>query len=153
MPDVFISYSSQDGILARQFKEYMTNHGIESFLAEINIEPGSKWKNSIIEAFNQSKWIFFLATPSACASKAVMHEIGGALFGKKELITVLCDMDPKQLPEWIQDTQAINLRKQDEIIGTIQKIAETIKSDKFKAGLVAGGLAAFAALILFSDDK
>jgi hypothetical protein len=150
MPDVFISYSSLDGALARQFRDYMVQHGIEPFLAEINIEAGTKWKDSIIEALRQSKWVFFLATPAACASTAVMHEIGGALFGKKELITVLCGVGKNELPEWIKDTQAVDLKKQEEIISKIQKIAETVKSDKFVAGLVAGGLLLFGAWALSS---
>jgi hypothetical protein len=153
MPNVFISYSSHDGILARQFHDYMAQHGIESFLAEISIQTGAKWKDSIIEALAQSKWVFFLATPAACASTAVMHEIGGALFGKKELITVMCGVDPQQLPDWIQDTQAINLSKQEEVIATIQRIAGTVRSDKFAAGLVAGGLLAFGLWALSEGKK
>jgi len=144
MPDVFISYSSSDGVLARQFRDYMAQHGIDAFLAEISIEGGAKWKDSIIEALTQSKWVFFLATPAACASQAVMHEIGGALFGKKQLITVLCGIGPKQLPAWVQDTQAVDLKKQEEVISTVQKIAKIVRSDKFIAGLIAGSLLAFA---------
>jgi hypothetical protein len=149
MPDVFISYSSQDSILAEQFRVFMVQHGIDVFLAAISIEPGSKWKESIIEALNQSRWVFFLATPSACTSQAVMHELGGALFTKKKIISVLCGVAPGQLPEWVRDRQAIDLEEKDQIVSTVEKIADAIRSDKFLAGLVAGGLVLFALWLVF----
>jgi hypothetical protein len=122
MPDVFISYSSQDSILAEQFRAFMAQHGIDVFLAEISIEPGKKWKDSIINALNQSEWVFFLATPSACNSQAVMHEIGGALFAKKEIISVLCGITPRQLPDWIRDRQAIDLKEKAKIVSQLKKL-------------------------------
>ena len=153
MPHVFISYSSQDSILAEQFRAFMAQHGIDVFLAEISIEPGRKWKDSIIDALNRSRWVFFLATPSACSSQAVMHELGGALFSKKEIISVLCGIAPRELPEWVRDRQAIDLREKDKIVSTVQKIATTIRSDKFIAGLVAGGLVVFALWLVFGRKK
>lgn len=152
MPDVFISYSSHDGVLARQLRDFMAQHGIDAFLAEISIEAGADWKDSIVEALTQSKWVFFLATPAACASKAVMHEIGGAVFGRKQLITVMCDVSRDALPDWVTDKQTVDLKNQEQVIGAIQQIAETVRSDRFAAGLVAGGLLLFG-VWAFSEGK
>jgi hypothetical protein len=149
MPDAFISYSSKDSELAHQFHAFLGQHGINAFLAEISIEPGKKWKDSIIEALNQSQWVFFLATPFSCNSQAVMHELGGALFSKKKIVSILCSIALSQLPEWIRDRQAIDLREKDKIISTVQEISNTIKSDKFQAGLIAGGIFAFALCLIF----
>jgi hypothetical protein len=153
MPDVFISYSSRDRTLAEQFRTFMVQYDIDVFLAKISIEPGKKWKEAIINALNQCRWVFFLATPSACSSQAVMHELGGALFSKKEIISVLCGITPSQLPEWVRDRQAIDLREKDKIVSTVQRISTTIKSDKFTAGLIAAGLVAFALWLLLGRKK
>ena len=153
MPHVFISYSAQDSLLAKKFHTFMVQHNIDVFLAEISIEPGAKWKDSIIAALNESRWGFFLATPSACNSDAVKHELGGALFSKKEIISVLCGISPRQLPEWIRDRQAIDLREEDKIVTAVKTISTTIRSDKFVAGLIAGGLIAFALWLFLGRKK
>lgn len=78
-----------------------------------------------------------------------MHELGGALFTKKKIISVLCGVAPGQLPEWVRDRQAIDLEEKDQIVSTVEKIADAIRSDKFLAGLVAGGLVLFALWLVF----
>ena len=153
MPDVFISYSSQDRGLAEKFRIFLMQHDIDVFLAEISIEPGKKWKDSIIDALNKSTWIFFLATPNACNSKAVMHELGGAIFSKKEIISILCGISPRQMPEWIQDRQAIDLREGDKIVSTVQRISNTVRSNKFLAAVIAGCLVFFALSVVFGRKK
>jgi hypothetical protein len=148
MPDVFISYSSKDSTIATQFRDYLSQLGVNAFLAEIDIPTGAKWKDSIISALNQSKWLFFLATPSSCKSTAVMHEVGAALFSKKQLIVILCDVSLAELPEWINDTQAVDLKDKEKLKAIMEKVAEEVRNDKFTAGVVAAGLLAFAYAIL-----
>jgi hypothetical protein len=153
MPDIFISYSSKDSGLARQLADYLKQHELEVFLAEISLKPGEKWKDSIIAAFREAKWVFFLATPASCTSEPVMHELGGAIMMEKNLVTLMYGVQPKELPEWVQDRQAIDLRERDQIATFIQSVADVVKSDKFVAGLVAGGLLAFGAWLLLEKSK
>lgn len=153
MPDVFISYSSKDGKLAHQLAGYLEQHGLDVFLAELSLEPGEKWKDAIVAAFRDSKWVFFLATPASCASQPVMHELGGAIMMQKNLVTLMHGVNPGQLPEWVRDRQAIDLRERDRIASFIKSVAEVVKSDKFIAGLVAGGLLAFGAWLFFGKSK
>ncbi len=153
MPDIFISYSSKDGELARQLTADLKLHELEVFLAEISIQPGEKWKESIVAAFREAKWVFFLATADSCASQPVMHELGGAIMMQKHLICLLHNVQPQQLPEWLRDRQAINLADRSRITQLVRKTAETVQSDKFVAGLVAAGLLAFAAYLLLKKSK
>jgi hypothetical protein len=151
MPDIFISYSSKDKPLAEQLEKDLRQHELQPFLAELNIEPGAKWKDSIVEALRQSRWLFFLATPESCCSIPVMHELGGAIFLRKKLVALMWGVSAGQLPQWIQDGQAIDLKERDKITSFVQKIAAKVKSDKFVAGLVAGGLLLFGAWLLLKS--
>jgi hypothetical protein len=153
MPDVFISYSSKDGDLARRLAEYLKQHELEVFLAELSLQPGEKWKDGIVAAFREAKWVFFLATPASCTSQPVMHELGGAIMMEKNLVSLMHGVQPKELPEWVRDRQAIDLSERDRITQFIQSVAEVVKSDKFIAGLVAGGLLAFGAYLLMKNSK
>lgn len=145
MPDVFVSYSAKDSQLAKQLEAFLRQNNLEVFLAELSIQPGARWKDSIIQAMNESRWIFFLATPESCKSTPVMHELGGALFLKKNLVSLLWQVTPRDLPDWVQDRHAIRLEEKQKIVTYVQRVAATVKSDKFIAGLVAGGLICFVA--------
>jgi hypothetical protein len=153
MPDIFISYSAKDGDIARQLAADLKQHELQVFLAEISIQPGEKWKESIVSAFREAKWVFFLATPASCASQPVMHELGGAIMMQKQLICLLHGVQPKELPEWVRDRQAIDLADRSRIAQLVCMTAETVQSDKFIAGLVAAGLLAFAAYLLLRKSK
>lgn len=153
MTDVFISYSSKDSELACRLADDLKQHELDVFLAELSLKPGEKWKDSIITAFREAKWVFFLATPESCSSQPVMHELGGAIMMQKNIVTLMHEVQPKELPEWVRDRQAINLCERDRIATFIQSVADVVKSDKFKAGLVAGGLLAFGAWLLLKNSK
>lgn len=148
MADIFISYSAKDSDLANKLKQFLEEHELSVFLAEISINPAEKWKDSIIAAFRECKWVFFLATPSSCKSTPVMHKIGGALFMQKKMVSLMCGINPEMLPEWIQDTQALDIKDREKVTSFIRDLADTIRSDKFVAGLVVGGLLAFGAYLI-----
>ena len=148
MSDIFISYSAKDSDLANKLKQFLEEHELSVFLAEISIKPSDKWKDSIISAFRECKWVFFLATPDSCKSTPVMHEIGGALFMQKKMVSLMCDITPDKLPEWVQDTQALDIKDREKVTSFIRDLADAIKGDKFIAGLVVGGLLAFGTYVL-----
>jgi hypothetical protein len=82
-----------------------------------------------------------------------MHELGGALFAKKAIISILCGISARQLPEWIQDRQAIDLRKKEQIVSTVQKIATKCRLGNFLAGMIAMCLIGFALWLFFGRKK
>lgn len=144
MPTVFISYSSNDGETARQLHTALTLAGATPFLAELNQAPGVTWKEEILENLRQSQWVFFLATPNSCRSQAVAHEIGASLALKKKFIPILCGVNSSELPDWVDDIQAIDLRDAGRITQLVQQIGETVKSEKFWTGVVVAVLVGLA---------
>ena len=152
-PDVFISYSSKDGELARRLADYLKQHELEVFLAELSIQPGAEWKNSIVAALRGARWFFFLATPASCASTPVMHEIGGAIFLQKEFVSLLDGVSPAQIPAWVQSKHAVDLRDTEKVSAFIQATAEKVKSDKALTAVVTAGLLALGGYLVLKNSK
>jgi hypothetical protein len=135
----FISYSTKDEDLAKKLHALTSMAGIETFLAGISIEPGSNWTDVIFKKLDEAEWVFFLASKSACESHAVQQEIGASLIQKKTIIPLLIDIGPEELPGWVGNHQAINLKDSPDILhSAIEKIASKIKVDKFWAGVIVG---------------
>ncbi len=142
MADVFISYSEQDREKAAEVHSLISSYGIQTFLAGISLEAGADWSQEIIDNLKNSQWVLFLASKSACESAAVQQEIGMALGTGKEIIPVIWEIEPEQLPAWTKGKQAIDLSKGDveALQPIISKISKKVKSDEFTGGLIIAAL-------------
>ena len=71
---------------------------------------------------------------------------------QKNLIPIVWDMDPSELPAWLKSVQAIDMREQTlvELQRQIVSIAQRIKEDKNQALLILG--AVFLALFVLSRE-
>lgn len=150
MPDIFISYSSADQKLATFLHEHLTAEGVSVFMASVSLLPGQRWPQEILRALQESSWVLFLASKAACASPWVQQELGAALITQKKLVPVVWDMQPSELPGWIQHIQALNLAGMslDQAKAHMAAIASRIKADKanglLAVGLIVAGLLAFS---------
>ncbi len=153
MPDVFISYSTKDEILARKLKVALDSLGVKTFLASISLKAGMNWKEEILQNLRDSKWVFFLATKYSCESKAVMHEIGGSLVLEKELIPLMWGISHEELPDWAKDRQAIDLQdlNNPEVKQLIEHVAEKVKADRFIGTLILGALGVLLLYAIFNE--
>lgn len=153
MPDVFFSYSSKDEDLARNLMDVLNSLGVNTFLASVSLLPGKQWKEEIFKNLRESKWVFFLATKHSCESRAVMHEIGGALILEKKLIPLMWGVSTDELPEWIQDRQAIDLKSptDEKARELIEQVVEKVKADRIIGYLVLGALGALLIYALMKD--
>jgi hypothetical protein len=151
MADVFISYSSQDSHIAQRLYTVLTTVGIQTFLAEISLQPGTRWKPQILNNLRQSKWFLFLATPNSCNSDAVKHEIGAALVLNKNLVPILVHVSPQDLPNWVKDHQAVDSTNPEQFQKFLTSLGSHIRSDKAKTVAVVIGLVLFFGLLLSED--
>ena len=105
----------------------------------------------IMENLKSSKWIIFLASRAACSSTFVNQEIGGALYASKNLIPIVWDMDPSELPGWARNVQAIDMSGK-QTVGELQKeiasIAQRIKQDKSQELMIILGAVILGFLFL-----
>lgn len=144
MSDCFISYTTKDKPFALAVHRDLSAHGVDVFMAAISLRPGDKWTPKILAAVDASPWVILLASRAACASGFVQQEIGRALGGSKKLIPVVWDMEPHDLPGWLNQYQALDVRGMTpaQIQARIVAIAKTIKQDKNQGLVIAAGLIA-----------
>lgn len=154
MPDCFISYSSNDERFAEAVHQDLSARGLSVFMARISLRPGERWTAKVQQALSQSTWIIFLASKTACASPYVQQEIGAALIAQKELIPVVWEMAPSELPGWTNQVQALDIRNQTpaQIRTRIIYLAQQMKATKDKGFLIGVALVAGFFLLLENSD-
>lgn len=71
-----------------------------------------------------------------------MHELGGSLVLEKEIVPLMWGISPEDLPDWVQDRQAIDLQSpnDEKARELIERVAKKVKADRFIATLVLGAL-------------
>lgn len=110
MSTCFVSHATRDAAFAQFVTQRLRSAGIPTFLAPVSIEPGVRWSDAIRKELDSSSVVFFLASKEACRSQSVLMEIGGAWLRGKTIIPITWDIEPSELPSWISETQAIDLR-------------------------------------------
>ena len=142
MPDVFISYSTNDDQLAQFVRRHLIDEHLNVFLASISLKPGKRWTPQILSALKSSEWVFFLASKDAVASSYVQQELGAALITGKKIVPIMWNVTPSQLPGWISHFKGLDLRGAtlETITEKVSALAKEVKADKVKGQLVAGAL-------------
>ena len=142
MPDCFISYSAVDNTLAQFVNQELTRQGLTVFMASMSLKAGDNWSEMILGNLRASSWIIFLASREACKSAYVLQETGMALILGKKLVPIVWDIDPTELPGWVNRHQALNLKNAtvEQIPAQIAQIAEAVKQDRNKGIVIAGAL-------------
>ncbi|WMJ09633.1 toll/interleukin-1 receptor domain-containing protein [Nitrosomonas sp. sh817] len=155
MTHIFISYSSKDESIARQLYSAISGLGIEPFLASISLQPGSQWSKEILSSLKKAQWVLFLASESACQSQAVQQELGAAVISGKEIIPIILDIEPEQLPAWIKELQAIDIRNGnvEELREVLKGIANKIRWDQVTTALLIGAIIGVIAGVMLSRAK
>jgi TIR domain len=154
MIDCFISYSSNDEPFATAVYRDLTAHDLSVFMAKISLNPGDNWSQNVLHALTKSTWVIFLASKAACALPYVQQEIGGALTTQKKLIPAVWQMAPSELPGWVNQIHALDIRNQtpEQIQARIIDLAQQIKATKDKGGLIAAALVAGFIWLLGKSD-
>ena len=150
MHEIFISYANDDEQIARFVQLHLSTEGVKAFLASTSVEPGEKWSNTVLAALKQSRIVVFLASAKACNSAYVQQELGIAIGDNKEVIPVIWNISPEQLPGWIQQLHTLDLRKANiaEAQAAIAAIATRLKEGKIMdlaklVALILAGVAIF----------
>ena len=152
MTDCFISYSNHDQRLAEFVHSELRNHGVAAFMASASLQPGQHWSEEILTNLRNSKLVILLASRAACASAFVNQEIGGAVLASKQLVPIVWDMNPTELPGWARQVQAIDLRgaTMPDLRAKVAGIAGRMKQEQMQMLLIAGAVL-FGLLVLASS--
>lgn len=154
MPDCFISYSNDDERFATAVYKDLSAHNLSVFMAKISLNLGACWAQETLRALENSTWVIFLASKAACRSPYVQQEIGGALLAKKKIIPVVWEMPPSELPGWLNQIQALDIRNQTPLQtqARIIHLAQQMKTTKENGLLVGAALVAGFIWLLGNSD-
>ena len=78
-PDVFISYSSKQDVLAHRIFNTLSQKGISCWIAPDSIPPGSSYIDEISEGLGITQLTVLVLTPDAEKSRWVKKEIGASI--------------------------------------------------------------------------
>jgi len=84
--DIFISYSSEDKVVADAVVSAMENQGIRCWVAPRDILPGADWGDSITKAIHACKIVLLIFSRNSNQSKRVLDEIYYAISEEKTII-------------------------------------------------------------------
>ena len=110
MPDVFISCASIDVKIADSLKNRLVANGLSVFLYSDCLTPGKNWSQEIRTGLTQSNVVIVLASQAGANSDFVKQEAGGAIFQNKRVIPIVWDMAPENLPGFLKEYHALDLR-------------------------------------------
>jgi len=110
MPSIFISYSHEDEDYAKLIKRKLTKCKSDVFLSGENIYAGEDWEDAIWSNLEECEVFLFLASQVSVKAEYPKFEIGGAFYAEKDIIPVLIDISPKELPAILKRFQALDFR-------------------------------------------
>ena len=92
--DVFVSYASQDVVVANSIVENLERLGLNCWIAPRNVAPGSLYADEIVGAINDAKVVVLILSAHAVASPHVGKEIERACSKRKRIIVLRTDSAP-----------------------------------------------------------
>ncbi len=153
MADIFISYAHEDGTIANAFHNRLTEAGLSVFRDAISLAPGSQWSQKIREELKAARMVLVLASQTAMQSDWVKQESAAAALAGKRVIPVVWNIEPTQLPGWLHEYQALDLRGQDarQIQTRVETFVQQLVREKQQLQIiVAVGLVGLAAIAIFT---
>lgn len=96
---VFISHGSGDKYLANHVREKLGEHGIHSFLDQVDVDIGLNFRTRILQELEDCDELLCLLTPTSIARAWISAEIGAASVLKKTVVAVNCWVRDEELQE------------------------------------------------------
>jgi len=94
--DVFVSYASQDKVVADAVVEALEKHGIRCWIAPRDVRAGNSYAAAIVEAINSCRMLVLLLSQNAIDSPHVLREIERASSKRRPVLSVR--LDASKLP-------------------------------------------------------
>lgn len=85
--DVFLSYSTDDSLIAGRVCEFLEGRGIACWIAPRDVMPGAEFDEAILDAIDQTQAIVVILSKNANASPFVKNEVNRAFAKGKTIFT------------------------------------------------------------------
>src|SRR5271169_6814896 len=93
-PTVFVSYASQDAVVANSVVEALEQHTIGCWIAPRNVTPGAHYASEIVHAIDSAHAIVLILSQDAAASPHVLRELERATSKRHPVVTLRLDQTP-----------------------------------------------------------
>jgi hypothetical protein len=118
MAPIFISHSTKErgdvGALGEALRAAFNKETrIFNSSSGFPIEPGTRWRDRILDAIREATVVILWGTPDALESKEVAFEIGAALALERKVIPCAVHVPPEDLPWGLSELQAVTLDSSD----------------------------------------
>jgi hypothetical protein len=110
MPQVFLSHSTEDAVIARQVADALRAAGVAVWIAPDSIRPGEAYNEAIVAGLKASDTLAVLVSKASNASKHVAREVGLADSQGKRIIPIRIEpVEPSDgltyylsMPQWVE---------------------------------------------------
>ena len=94
VPDVFISYASQDAATADAVVAALEGDGIKCWVAPRDVTPGTFYADEIVHAIDAAKATVLILSQNAAASPHVLREVERAASKRHPVLPLRIDKAP-----------------------------------------------------------
>lgn len=123
-PRLFISYATDDHQLAEEIADLCRRANIGTFVANIDIPPGTDWYNRLGDEIRQADELLVIISQRSIHSPWVMIEVGAAWALGKGIIPAVLYENIDSLPEPIKRFQAQKIISTTQRKNLVKKIAQ-----------------------------
>jgi hypothetical protein len=93
VPEVFISYASEDSAVATTLVEELERHEISCWIAPRDVKPGALYADAIVRAISAARIFILVLSKNSIASSHVGKEIERASSKRRPIIAVRIDTE------------------------------------------------------------
>ncbi len=112
--DAFISYSSQDKLIAHATKKALTNAGFTAFLAHDDLQVSEEWRDSIIDELKVASIFVVLLSANFKVSEWCAQEVG-FIVSRPEVLIIPLSLDGTVSFGFISKLQSKRIHTEDQI--------------------------------------
>jgi TolB-like protein/Tfp pilus assembly protein PilF len=91
---VFISYASQDAVVADAIVDALERHGLKCWIAPRDVVPGESYAGAIVHAIDATKLIVLVLSENAVTSHHVLREVERASSKRHPVVAFRIDLAP-----------------------------------------------------------
>jgi TolB-like protein len=93
-PDVFLSYASQDIVIAEAACEALEHAGVICWIAPRDVTPGTFYADEIVHAIDTSKALVLILSKNAAGSPHILREVERAASKRHPVVSLRIDKAP-----------------------------------------------------------
>lgn len=143
MPHVFISYSTNNKMIAEELCAVLERNGLKCWIAPRDIPPGVPWAGSIVTALSESQLMIVIFSAEANRSEQMARELASADNNKVPILPIRLDGTPLtgQFAYFLTNQQWLDLRdhpngSESAIVDAVRKLqARSSSGDCVQPGL------------------